>query len=35
VRNAVAAYAERYRIPADRDDRVVVEITVDRILGRR
>jgi len=34
VRNAVAAYAERYRMPADRDDRVVVEIAVDRILGR-
>lgn len=34
VRRAVAAYAERYRMPADRDDRVVVEIAVDRILGR-
>ncbi len=34
VRRAVAAYAERYRMPAERDDRVVVEIVVDRILGR-
>ncbi len=32
---AVAAYAERYRQPKERDDRVVIEIQVDRILGRR
>jgi hypothetical protein len=30
----VAAYAERYRQPKERDDRVVIEIQVDRILGR-
>jgi len=34
VSRAVSAYAERYRMPAERDDRVVVEIAVDRILGR-
>jgi PPOX class probable F420-dependent enzyme len=34
VADAVAAYAMRYRQPAERADRVVVEITVDRILGR-
>ena len=27
-------YAARYRPPTERDDRVVVEIDVDRILGR-
>jgi PPOX class probable F420-dependent enzyme len=31
---AVAAYAERYRQPKERIDRVVIEILVDRILGR-
>jgi len=31
---AVAAYAERYRQPKERDDRVVIEIQVDRVLGR-
>jgi PPOX class probable F420-dependent enzyme len=31
---AVQAYAARYRPPAARDDRVAVEIAVDRILGR-
>lgn len=31
---AVAAYAERYRPPKLRDNRVVIEIQVDRILGR-
>lgn len=30
----VAMYAERYRPPKERDDRVVIEIQVDRILGR-
>ena len=31
---AVAGYAARYRQPGDRDDRVAIEIAVDRILGR-
>ena len=30
---AVAGYAERYRPPKERTDRVVVEIAVDRVLG--
>ncbi len=30
----VRRYAERYRQPKDRDDRVVIEIQVTRILGR-
>ena len=34
VAAAVAAYAARYRQPGDRPDRVAIEITVDRILGR-
>jgi PPOX class probable F420-dependent enzyme len=34
VAEAVAAYARRYRQPGERDDRVVVEIAVDRVLGR-
>lgn len=34
VAEAVAAYAERYQAPADRPDRVAIEIAVDRILGR-
>lgn len=34
VADAVRAYAERYRQPGARDDRVVIEIDVDRILGR-
>jgi PPOX class probable F420-dependent enzyme len=34
VAAAVAAYAARYRPPGDRVDRVAIEITVDRILGR-
>ena len=29
---AVAAYARRYRQPKDRDDRVVIEIEVDRVM---
>jgi PPOX class probable F420-dependent enzyme len=33
VGRAVTAYAARYRQPSDRSDRVVIEITVDRILG--
>jgi PPOX class probable F420-dependent enzyme len=31
---AVDAYAARYRQPGERDDRVAIEIEVDRILGR-
>ena len=34
VAEAVRRYAERYRQPGERDDRVVIEIAVDRILGR-
>ncbi len=34
VAEAVAAYAARYRPPKERVDRVVIEIRVDRILGR-
>lgn len=31
---AVAAYAGRYRQPGERDDRVALELAVDRIMGR-
>jgi PPOX class probable F420-dependent enzyme len=34
VADAVARYAERYRQPGERDDRVAIEIMVDRVLGR-
>lgn len=34
VAAAVASYAARYRQPSEREDRVAIEITVDRILGR-
>lgn len=34
VAEAVSRYAGRYREPKERDDRVVIEITVDRVLGR-
>lgn len=34
VARAVAGYAERYRQPGERADRVAIEITVDRIMGR-
>ena len=34
VAEAVRRYADRYRQPGDRPDRVAIEITVDRILGR-
>lgn len=34
VADAVARYATRYRQPTERQDRVVIEITVDRVLGR-
>ncbi|MCB0972359.1 MAG: PPOX class F420-dependent oxidoreductase [Acidimicrobiales bacterium] len=34
VAAAIEGYAGRYRQPGDRDDRVAIEIAVDRILGR-
>ncbi len=34
VAQAVDRYANRYRQPGERVDRVVIEITVDRVLGR-
>ncbi len=34
VAEAVRRYAERYRQPGERDDRVAIEIQVDRALGR-
>ena len=34
VRAGVDGYAARYQPPKERDDRVVIEIDVDRILGR-
>ena len=34
VAAAVAAYAARYQAPKQRDDRVAIEIRVDRMLGR-
>lgn len=34
VAEAVRRYAGRYRQPKERDDRVAIEITVDRVLGR-
>lgn len=34
VRAGVDGYAARYRDPAERNDRVVIEISVERILGR-
>jgi PPOX class probable F420-dependent enzyme len=34
VRAGVQGYAARYREPKVRDDRVVIEIAVERILGR-
>ncbi len=34
VAEAVRRYATRYRQPGDRDDRVAIEITVDRMMGR-
>ena len=33
VADAVARYAERYRPPRENPTRVVIEITVDRVLG--
>lgn len=34
VTAAVNGYAARYRQPGERDDRVAIEIAVDRIMGR-
>lgn len=34
VADAVRRYAERYRQPGERPDRVAIEIRVDRVLGR-
>jgi len=34
IRAGVEGYAARYRQPKERDDRVVIEIDVERILGR-
>jgi F420H(2)-dependent biliverdin reductase len=34
VAEAVRRYAERYRPPNERADRVAIEIRVDRVLGR-
>lgn len=34
VAAAVAGYAARYRTPGEREDRVAVEIAIDRIMGR-
>ncbi len=34
VKAGVDGYAARYRQPKERDDRVVIEIAVERILGR-
>ena len=34
VAAAVAAYTERYQTPRERPDRVALEISVDRVLGR-
>ena len=33
-RDAERRYAERYREPKERPDRAVIEISVDRVLGR-
>ncbi len=34
IEEGVTRYAERYRQPKVRDDRVVIEIAVDKIIGR-
>ncbi len=34
VAEGVSRYAERYRPPKERDDRVVIEVAVTRIVGR-
>ena len=35
VADAVAAYAGRYKQPAERDDRVVIAIEVDHVMCSR
>ena len=34
VAEAERRFAERYRTPRDRDDRVAIEVAVDRMMGR-
>ncbi len=34
IEAAVTAYAARYRTPGQRPDRVAIEISVDRVMGR-
>ena len=34
ISEGVRLYAERYRTPKDRDDRVVIEVAVTRVIGR-
>ncbi len=34
VARGVAAYAERYRVPRESPQRVVIEVRVDRVMGR-
>jgi hypothetical protein len=34
VAEAVRRYAERYRQPGEREDRVAIEVRVDRMMGR-
>lgn len=34
VAEAVRRYASRYRQPSERADRIAIEVTVDRVLGR-
>ncbi len=34
VAAAVAGYTARYRQPKEREDRVAIEIAIDRVLGR-
>ena len=34
VAEAVRRYGERYRVPEESPERVVIEITVERVLGR-
>jgi PPOX class probable F420-dependent enzyme len=34
IEAAVAAYTARYRVPGERPDRVAIEISVDRVMGR-
>jgi hypothetical protein len=34
IATAVDAYAGRYRQPKVREDRVVIEIVIDKVMGR-